>query len=292
MKNQPKILLFGACLTIVGLLLSSDRAMAQDVTISNGGSYAVINLGGGSGNIGMNAWEVGNHQGDMQNELDDQWFWYQIGNGGAVNSIDNLGLQSYAVTSDDGGTDNELTTTYADSDLSIIITYELLGAGMGSGTANIYEGITMQGLNGFSQTVNLFQYSNFNLLQNNNNNLQVYPDGSGGFYYANQTAGASAIAEGIINPDANNAEAGLAGDVLADVEAGNLNGNSLEDQGDDVTLTAEGDVAWAFEWSAEDGDLDIQKQKQLSVQGVPEPSSIALIGLGLGVVGWLRRRQA
>jgi hypothetical protein len=293
MKNQPKALLFGTCLTVAGLMLSPGRGMAQNVQISNGGSYAIINPGNGTGTVGMNDWSVGNNN-VMQNELAQQWFWYQIGSG-TVYSIDNLTMSAPIVSSADGGANNEVTLTYSSAQLSIQIVYELLGSGMNSGTANIQEGITLTGT-GLSQNVNLFQYSNFNLLQNNANTLQVFPDGVGGWAGAQQNASSGSavgIAEGISAPDASNAQAGLAAAVLGAVESGTLNGNSLQDPTDDVTLTAgPGNVAWAFEWTAVDGNLNIAKQKQLSVTGVPEPTTLALIGLGLGAVGLVRRRRS
>jgi len=296
MKNQPKALLFGTCLTVAGMMLSPGQGMAQNVQMSNGGSTATINMGDGSGGVGavgMNGWCVGNNN-VTQNQLNQQWFWYQIGNN-PVQSIDQLGNLTHSLSSVDGGLNNQLTITYSSTQLSISIVYELLGSGLNSGTADIYEGISLTG-NGLNQNVNLFQYSNFNLLQNSANTLQVFPDGTGGYFYAQQNAGSGSttgIAEGISTPDASNAQAGDAATTLAAVESGILNGNSMQDPGDDVVLNAgPGNVAWAFEWTAVDGNLNIAKQKQLSVTGVPEPTTIALIGLGLGAVGLVRRRRS
>jgi PEP-CTERM motif len=298
MKKQPKALLFGAGLATTAMLLSPGRGFAQSAyTLADGGSSVTFNLGSGSGTLGMNSWNVSDGSGQMQNELDQQWFWYQIGSG-PVQSIDQLGLQGTPqATSNDGGANDILTVTYGNSLLSINVIYTLAGSGMGSGTANIQQNITASGT-GADANFNIFEYSNFNLLANNNNYLQVVPDGSGGYAFAQQTASqgsSSGISEGFSTPDPFNAEAGLANDngandVLNAVEAGNLNGNSMEDPNDDVTLTAgPGDVAWAFEWNSSQGS--IQKINQLSVMGVPEPSTIALIGLGLGAIGLVRRRK-
>jgi PEP-CTERM motif len=264
---------------IAGLVVfASGSAFAQNITLSNGGSTAVVNPGNGTGQLGMNYWNVDT---DNQNQLAQQWFWYSTDGGHTVQSLNTLGL--FGAPTLTGG--NDLTLNYGTAQFGVSIEYLLAGTGTGSGGADIMENISV--FNNTASTVdfNLYQYSHFQLLNLPNNSVIVTPDGSSGYSAAQQASGSTAIAEGIINPDATSADTGLAGSVLSDVLSGTLN-NHLS--------AGPGDVAWAFGWSTNivsGGEFDIEKDKSLSIQGVPEPSTFALIGLGLGAVGLLRRRS-
>jgi hypothetical protein len=284
MKNHPKALLFGTCLTVIGMLLLPGWGMAQNVVLQSGGSSATINLGdnsGGTGTVGMNSWAVG-PGGIMQNELNLQWFWVSVSsiNSGGVQSIDGLG--GLHVNSQ---TPNSLDAQYSSGPVTVDVQYTLLGGGNNSGSADITENVTVFNTGNTSFNVNLFEYSNFNLNQNNANSLSIL-GGPGAYDEAYQTSGATSLAEGIIDPNATSTEAGLAGATLSDVEAGSLNNN---------LSAGPGNVAWAFEWSTTlngGANFPVLKDKELSVAMAPEPSSIALLGLGLGAVGLIRRRQA
>jgi PEP-CTERM motif len=274
---------WGASLAVLGLVMLPGQGTAQIATMSNGGSSANVNLGSSAG---MNYWSVDGPGG--QNQLDQQWFWYSV-NGGPSQSIDTIANQpggslNYSLSADL----STLNATFSDPTLSVAITYKLQGAGVGSESADLQESINVVNNSASGFNINFYQYSNFNLLQNGQNTINVF--GAPGAYSTilQQTmVGGNGIEETIDTPLANYAEAGLFGSVLSDVEAGQtLNG---------TTAAGPGNVGWAFEWSdsiASGANLDIYKDKDLSIQPVPEPSSIALISLGLGAFGLIRRRRS
>ena len=264
-------------LVVSGVLFLPGKGAAQ-VPLSDGGSSAIVNLGGGSGNIGMNNWSVLG-----QNQLNQQWFWFQT-DGGVAQPINAIGGLTYSLSGN-----NFLDATYANSQLSVEIQYALHGGGVGSGSADLTESIYVVNLSGAPLTLNFYEYSDFNLLQSGNNSVQIF--GSPGAYSnVQQTSGSTAIQEAIVSPFANYAEAANAGQTL----------NELNTQSglvlNDTTSAGPGNVTWAFQWLdlniAPGGELDIFKDKSLSIQMVPEPSTFAFIALGLGAWGLARRRQS
>lgn len=276
MNNQPKTLLFGTCLAVAGMMLAPGRSMA-DVTLSDSGSTANINTTSGAG---MNSWTVPN---SSQNQLVSQWFYFQV-NGGSVLPINSLTMAPLIQTSSDSA-----TLMFSDTQLSISITYLLQGTGMGS--ANITESVAVDNNSNNTFNLNLFEYSNFNLLQSGNNTATILGNSTSGFTQVNQNSGSTAISQSISSPFANFAVAGPggsgAGTVLADVTSqSNLNG----------PLTYTGDAAWALQWSVANlapvpDEFDELGNGSLSLSNVPEPTTFALVGLGLGALGWLRRRR-
>ena len=277
----------GASLLVTGLLCVPAKGTAQNITMTDGGSTATINPGNGTGNLGMNNWSVLN-----QNQLAQQWFWYSV-NGAAAQPINNIGGMTHNLNGL-----NDLTLGYANGQLSVNIEYVLSGNGTGSGSADLQEYITV--LNTGSQSLNLtfYQYSNFNLLGNNQNSVHIagIPFNAGdpfsGYTGAQQTTGGpggNGLAEVIDAPYANYAEAALLGQTL-----GNLNGPSYYTLNDNTTA-GPGDVTWAFQWNtdplAPGASLNITKDKGLSIQIVPEPTTLVFIALGGSALGLVFRRK-
>jgi hypothetical protein len=274
-------MVFKISLAVLGTVLLACQGNAQtpiDPTLSNGGSTATVNLSGGPGPIGMNNWSVNNGNG-MQSQLNQQWFWYSV-NGGGVQSIDQIGGLTYNVSADD----STLYATFENATLSVGITYTL--DGLGAGQADLSETISITNNMAAGQfNINFYQYSNFNLLQNNQNNISII--GSPGAYSTivqTTTGDGNGIEETIDNPLANFAQAGGTNAVLSAVQSGaTLDGNAL---------AGPGNVAWAFEWtnSIASGDsLNIYKDKDLSIQPVPEPTNLAWLAMGLGFLGIIRQ---
>jgi len=272
-----------AALVTAAFVFLPGKSMAQNYSLSDGGSTATLNLGAGTGNLGMNSWTVLNGQ----NQLDQQWFWYSV-NGSAPQPINTIG----GLTTTPNGA-NDVTVTHQNSLLSVNVDYTLNGNGAGSGSADIMESIWIDNLSS-DQTVNLsfFQYSNFNLLQNNNNTVSISgsPGAYTGAFQSTGTPGGTGIAEVILTPNASHGETALVPTTLNELnDPANLNFN-LSDNTSPVT----GNVSWAFQWDdnlAPGTEEDISKDKGLKVMTVPEPSTVAIIALGAGALGLALRRK-
>jgi hypothetical protein len=256
--------------SVIVMVFALTAVQAQIVTLTDQNSTAQINTASQSG---MDFWNV--EPGGVS-QLAQQWFWYRVGNTQA--SIDTISAPF--ITSQ---TLNSLSTTYMNSSFSITITYSLTGSGIGTGQADIQEGIQITNLSSSSLDISFFEYNHFTLL-GNAGGANLVMDGSS----ALQSSGPNQIAEGIVAPDASHHEAntnGIPGSTL-----NNLNSNfgyNLNDHS-----TASGDVTWAFQWDFPtlDTSESISKDKLLSIQFVPEPSIAGLVALGLGMQ-LLRKRS-
>ncbi|HEV2434916.1 MAG TPA: PEP-CTERM sorting domain-containing protein [Verrucomicrobiae bacterium] len=265
-------------------------SQAQNIIMSDGGSTAVVNPGNGLGNLGMNSWTVDTLN---QNQLNQQWFWYSI-NGAVGQTLDQLGNASIQSANYNGGINNLVVASYANSQLSATVTYLLTGNGSGSGSADITEQIQLQNIGQTTYALNFYQYSDFNLLGGLSDTVVISGSPGTGFTGALQqtSTGGAGLAEVIDSPSANYAEANTVGGVTSTLYKLN---NTASLNLDNVLNAGPGDVTWALQWSelnlAPGGTLDITKDKGLSISIVPEPSTVAFLALGLGALGLSLRRK-
>jgi PEP-CTERM motif-containing protein len=282
-SNEKRMALLCAGLVGLGILLLPGRSMAQTYTMSNGGSTATVNVGN-SGVLGMNSWSVA---GLPQSQLNQQWFWYSV-NGAAPQPINSISAASVFNFSQPASPLDDLGVQYNNQQLTVNVEYQLTG--INANSADLMELLSIVNNSGSSINLSFYQYSNFNLLQNNNNTVSI--GGSPGAYTgATQTTGGpggNGIAEVIDAPLANYAEAAQVPQTLN--ELGTPAYLTLNDN-----TSASGNVSWAFQWNAtvaaNGGTFNITKDKGLSVSLVPEPSTLAFIALGAGALGLALRRK-
>jgi len=274
-----------AALVASGVLFSPGHVMAQVYTMSNGGSTALVNVGN-NGVLGMNSWTVGGVNGSQLNQ---QWFWYSV-NGAVQQPINTIGAPAVVNFSSPATPIDNLGVAYQNAQLTVQVQYILSGNGVNSGSADMVENLSIVNNSASSINLSFYQYSNFNLFQNNLNSVSL-SSGPGGYTGATQTTGGpdgNGIAEVIDAPLANYGEAALVGQTL-----GELNGPSYYTLNDNASA-GPGDVTWAFQWNVNLGAGDtfnITKDKGLSIQLVPEPSTLAFIAMGIGAFGLSLRRK-
>jgi len=254
---------------LVGGLVSQSEA--QIYTLSQNDSSAQINT---SSQAGMFNWSVGG-----VNQLAQQWFWYRVGSAGPEASIDTIAPVSASQT-----LANKLTTTYANSTISVKTAYTLLAPG--NGTATMSEQITVMNTSAISQDYHFFEYSDFDLGGVlGGQSVQFYNNGSAVYYEVRQTGANGAVDETANAPGASSAEvqAGFFPTTL------NLLNDGLTTTLNNNLSAGTGDVTYAYQWDATLAPgTGLLISKLISV---PEPSSVALVASGMLAMAWLTRRS-
>jgi hypothetical protein len=256
----------------------ANAGFAQIVTLNSGNSSATVNLGS---QAGMSQWLI-----NGQNQLNQQWFWYRVGNDPAgQHSINTIGAPAVINNA------NSLDATYTSGNFSIDLTYTLNGGAAGGNdwTSDITENITINNLTASPLTFHFYQYSDFALAGTfGNETASIFQNG--GFYSkATVTKAANQLSETIDQPLANEAEADIGSATLNRLNQGSpYTLNNVLTSGPDPNL----DATWALEWDFTidpNGSVDVIKDKKLSVAPVPEPAAISL-GL-LGCAAFILRRK-
>jgi hypothetical protein len=258
---------------------------AQTYTLTDGNSSVSLTPGS---SIGMNNWSV-----DGQNQLNQQWFYYTLGNSSVAAPINTLALGTPVQPSA-----SLLNTTYTGAGFSLQAVYSLVGGALGSGSSDLGEQIKIQNTSSSSLTFHFFQYADFNIGGSADSTVvQLGKNIRGLFGEALVSSGNIAISENVdagISPGANHGEAAIFNSTLGNLTT--VAGYTLNDN----VLAGPGHATWAFEWDATigvNGTLIISKD--LNIQGVtitpaPEPATWAMVSLGLvgfGVRRFLGRRK-
>lgn len=261
-------------------------ASAVLVTLTDTNSTVKIDT---QSQAGVYDWHV-----DGIDNMNQQWFWFRVGNSGPEQSVDTLlhNPVTDMIISDGNFNpgDDRLTLRYTDqaNRFEIFVDYTLTGGQNGSGTSDLIETIRVHSLR---QTGNLnfhfFQYSDFDL------NGTTF-DSSVEILNANtvrQTDGLT-ISETVATPAPSRYEVGYYNTTLAALTDGAT--TNLNQVGGPLT---DGNLTWAFQWDfvlAPGGSFIISKDKHLE-HVVPEPSSVALFVLGVVCSGlgiWRKRRAS
>jgi hypothetical protein len=275
---------FVVSMLCVGFQCAVLQAPAQVIQLTDGNSFAKIDVGSPAG---MFNWSVLTQPNLYQDQLTQQWFWYRVGTAGPERSIDTIGAPALS-----GVTANTLTTTYYDSlnRFNIAVSYRLQGGAPTSGTADITEQIAINNTSGGILDFHFFQYSDFDLGGNAGGDTVVLSQNAftSRINQADQFTGNSLV-EVVNTPNANHGEVGFFPTTL-----NKLNDGNPDVLNDVLGPVGPGDVTWALEWDASigvGGSLLISKDKLLTIEFVPEPGIMALLGLGLGGLLIARKRQ-
>lgn len=227
---------------------------------------------------GMYQWAV-----DGQNQLQQQWFWYGLGNG-AVHSLDTIsGIPTVVMN----GT-RELTATYiSPGAFSVSVDYALSGGSTlvgATANADIAETIRVVNLSPSTLSYHFYEYSYFNLLGGGDDIVQLGQNLRGQYNSAYQYNLGASLSETVVTPGADHGEVAPVGLTLAKLNSGGPVTLGSPFGGGPV---GPGAVTWALEWDFNilpGASALISKDKYLDVSVVPEPSPLALLVLGSAVL--------
>ena len=214
---------------------------------------------------------------DGQDYLREQGFWYRIGEAGGEQPLCAFGLIGATPKDTNGdGLFDRLALAYGRQSLLIDVVYVLAGGEPGSGGSALVQTLTFRNTGPDPVALHFFQYADFDLTVGSDRITIL------GGNTARQESGPILLSETADTPYPDGYRAALAPAIR----------NSLGDTWPTVLGLVPGpvtgDATWAFQWDydiAAGDTVGISKVQNLQV---PEPTTLAF--LGLGVAGLVIRR--
>ncbi|MCE9559530.1 MAG: PEP-CTERM sorting domain-containing protein [Armatimonadetes bacterium] len=252
-------------------LLGLSALSFGQINLTDGNSTATVDPT--SNNLsflrGMNSWNV-----DGTEQLFQQWYWFRVGNS-AERSIDTISAPTVTLF----GT-NSAKVSYANAQLSIDITFTLIGGATGSMTSDVGEIVRVHNLSGAALDFHLFEYDDFDASGTSGDDRGFLQNSS----TIMQQDAATSITVGSV-PAPNHWQIAGIPTIFDSLEDG-----SATTLGDTGSGSGPADLAFAMQWDAPiaaRGSFLMSKNKLITA--VPEPSSLLVIGLGL--IGLAKRRS-
>jgi hypothetical protein len=219
-----------------------------------------------------------------QNQLNQSGFYYRIGAAGPEASVASIGP---AIVSTYNGT-RGVIATYNGGTFTLSVDYLLTGGNPGDGHSALSETIEIINTSGQTLDFHFFSYSDFDLAGSPMGDSVTLNTIGGNYYVTDQAQPGATIAQTVNTPGANLGEAALAGVTLTKLTDGDADILS------NVNAAGPGDVTWALQWNlsiAAGQSVQIVKGTIIQLQVIPEPSSVAVFGLGLAGLALKRFRK-